>query len=53
MSIVTGGSGFIVSNLVHELSAYGLTDIVIVDNQTNARKLENLHCARGWGTQLT
>jgi ADP-L-glycero-D-manno-heptose 6-epimerase len=46
MLIVTGGAGFIGSNLVHELNAHGLTDILIVDNLANARKLENLHGAR-------
>jgi ADP-L-glycero-D-manno-heptose 6-epimerase len=46
MLIVTGGAGFIGSNLVHELNAHGLTDILIVDNLANVRKLENLHGAR-------
>jgi ADP-L-glycero-D-manno-heptose 6-epimerase len=46
MLIVTGGAGFIGSNLVHELNAHGLTDILIVDNLTNAGKLENLHGAQ-------
>jgi ADP-L-glycero-D-manno-heptose 6-epimerase len=46
MLIVTGGAGFIGSNLVHELNAHGLTDILIVDSLANARKLENLHGAR-------
>ena len=46
MLIVTGGAGFIGSNLVHELNAHGLTDILIVDNLRNSRKLENLHGAQ-------
>jgi ADP-L-glycero-D-manno-heptose 6-epimerase len=46
MIVVTGGAGFIGSNLVHELNAHGLTDILIVDNMANVRKLENLHGAR-------
>jgi ADP-L-glycero-D-manno-heptose 6-epimerase len=46
MLIVTGGAGFVGSNLVHELNAHGLTDILIVDNLANARKIENLHGAR-------
>ena len=46
MYIVTGGAGFIGSNLVHELNAHGITDILIVDNFANARKFTNLHGAR-------
>jgi ADP-L-glycero-D-manno-heptose 6-epimerase len=46
MYIVTGGAGFIGSNLVHELNAHGITDILIVDNFANARKFINLHGAR-------
>jgi ADP-L-glycero-D-manno-heptose 6-epimerase len=46
MLIVTGGAGFIGSNLVHELNAHGLTDILIVDNLANVRKFQNLHGAR-------
>ena len=46
MLIVTGGAGFIGSNLVHELNAQGLTDILIVDNLASAKKFENLHGAR-------
>jgi len=46
MYIVTGGAGFIGSNLVHELNAHGITDILIVDNFANARKFQNLHGAR-------
>jgi ADP-L-glycero-D-manno-heptose 6-epimerase len=46
MLIVTGGAGFIGSNIVHELNAHGLTDILVVDNLANARKFENLHGAR-------
>ena len=46
MLIVTGGAGFIGSNLVHELNAHGITDILIVDNFANARKFQNLHGAR-------
>ena len=46
MLIVTGGAGFIGSNLVHELNAHGITDILVVDNLANAAKLKNLVGAR-------
>ena len=46
MYIVTGGAGFIGSNLVHELNSHGISDILIVDNFANARKFQNLHGAR-------
>jgi ADP-L-glycero-D-manno-heptose 6-epimerase len=36
MLIVTGGAGFIGSNLVHELNAHGITDILVVDDLANA-----------------
>jgi len=46
MLIVTGGAGFIGSNLVHELNAHSLTDILVVDNLTSARQHLNLAGAR-------
>src|SRR5271156_6031925 len=46
MYIVTGGAGFIGSNLVHELNLHGITDILVVDNLADSRKLFNLHGAR-------
>jgi ADP-L-glycero-D-manno-heptose 6-epimerase len=46
MLIVTGGAGFIGSNLVHELNAHGITDILVVDNFANANKFTNLRGAR-------
>jgi ADP-L-glycero-D-manno-heptose 6-epimerase len=46
MYIVTGGAGFIGSNLVHELNLQGITDILVVDNLADTRKLFNLHGAR-------
>jgi ADP-L-glycero-D-manno-heptose 6-epimerase len=46
MYIVTGGAGFIGSNLVHELNFHGITDILIVDDFANSRKLFNLQGAR-------
>jgi ADP-L-glycero-D-manno-heptose 6-epimerase len=36
MIIVTGGAGFIGSNLVHELNANGHTNILVVDNLSTA-----------------
>lgn len=46
MLIVTGGAGFIGSNLVYELNANGITDILVVDNLANAAKFRNLIGAR-------
>jgi ADP-L-glycero-D-manno-heptose 6-epimerase len=46
MLIVTGGAGFIGSNLVHELNAHGITHILVVDNFANVSKFTNLHGAR-------
>jgi ADP-L-glycero-D-manno-heptose 6-epimerase len=46
MLIVTGGAGFVGSNLVHELNAHGISDILIVDNLANAKKFQNLNGAR-------
>lgn len=46
MYIVTGGAGFIGSNLVHELNRHGITDILVVDNFAEPRKLLNLHGAQ-------
>jgi len=46
MIIVTGGAGFIGSNLVHELNAHGIANILVVDNLANAKKFVNLHGAR-------
>ncbi len=46
MIIVTGGAGFIGSNLVHALNDAGHDDILIVDDLTDARKHLNLSGAR-------
>ncbi len=46
MIVVTGGAGFIGSNLVHELNATGSNDILVVDNLTEAEKFRNLVAAR-------
>ena len=42
MIIVTGGAGFIGSNIVKDLNARGYTDIVVVDDLTDGHKFENL-----------
>jgi ADP-L-glycero-D-manno-heptose 6-epimerase len=46
MIIVTGGAGFIGSNLILGLNRLGRTDIVVVDNLKNATKHRNLNRAR-------
>lgn len=42
MIIVTGGAGFIGSNLVKGLNREGLEDILVVDNLSNGAKFANL-----------
>ncbi len=42
MIIVTGGCGFIGSNIVKQLNQRGRTDIIVVDNLTNGRKFTNI-----------
>ncbi|WP_018991834.1 ADP-glyceromanno-heptose 6-epimerase [Aromatoleum toluclasticum] len=42
MYIVTGGAGFIGSNIVQGLNARGITDILVVDDLTDGRKCLNL-----------
>ena len=42
MIIVTGGAGFIGSNIVHGLNEQGYEDILVVDNLTNGKKFINL-----------
>ena len=42
MIIITGGAGFIGSNLVLALNARGYTDILVVDNLHNGVKFNNL-----------
>ncbi len=42
MIIVTGGAGFIGSNIVHELNLRGRSDILIVDDLNGGDKFKNL-----------
>lgn len=42
MKIVTGGAGFIGSNIVKQLNNRGINDILIVDDLTDGRKCRNL-----------
>ncbi|MDY6466549.1 MAG: NAD-dependent epimerase/dehydratase family protein, partial [Succinivibrio dextrinosolvens] len=42
MIIVTGGCGFIGSNIVKHLNDRGIKDILVVDNLTNGHKFMNL-----------
>ena len=42
MIIVTGAAGFIASNMVTQLNAKGHSDLVLVDDFTNAEKNKNL-----------
>lgn len=42
MIVVTGGAGFIGSNIVHSLNQNGRSDILVVDNLTNGVKFNNL-----------
>ena len=42
MIVVTGGAGFIGSNLVRGLNAAGHSDVVVADDLTDGRKFSNL-----------
>ncbi|WP_158366980.1 ADP-glyceromanno-heptose 6-epimerase [Candidatus Williamhamiltonella defendens] len=42
MIIITGGAGFIGSNIVHALNKIGYQDILVVDNLENGAKFVNL-----------
>ena len=42
MIIVTGGTGFIGSNIVKTLNQQGRTDIIVVDDLTDGTKFRNI-----------
>ena len=42
MIVVTGGAGFIGSNIVEALNARGVNDILVVDDLTDGHKMRNL-----------
>jgi ADP-L-glycero-D-manno-heptose 6-epimerase len=44
MIILTGGAGFIGSNLLRGLNSLGQTDILVVDDLTRGEKHRNLNC---------
>ncbi|MBQ0724701.1 MAG: NAD-dependent epimerase/dehydratase family protein, partial [Cycloclasticus sp.] len=46
MIIVTGGAGFIGSNIVQGLNAKGIDDILVVDDLSEGRKFKNIVDAR-------
>ena len=43
MIVVTGGAGFIGSNLVKKLNALGRTDILVVDDLSDGHKIKNMN----------
>lgn len=46
MIIVTGGLGFIGSNIIHALNSRGVTDILVVDDFTDGTKFTNVSGAQ-------
>jgi ADP-L-glycero-D-manno-heptose 6-epimerase len=51
--IVTGGAGFIGSNLVHELNRIGERDILVVDNLAPAPNLSGPKFPNLWGAEYS
>ena len=51
MIIVTGGAGFIGSNLIHELNRMGERDILVVDNFAPAPNLSGPKFLNLWGAE--
>jgi ADP-L-glycero-D-manno-heptose 6-epimerase len=51
--IVTGGAGFIGSNLVHELNRIGERDILVVDNLAPAPNLSGPKFLNLWGAEYS
>lgn len=45
MIVVTGGAGFVGSNMVHALNARGESDVLVVDDLADVRKVANLATA--------
>lgn len=43
--IVTGGAGFVGSNMVKKLNDHGITDIVIIDSYSEAKMKNIQHCS--------
>ena len=52
MIVVTGGAGFIGSNIVRGLNRHGIDDVLVVDDLTDGTKFLNLTpvCAQAPGT---
>ena len=46
MIIITGGSGFIGSNLIRSLNENGYSDILVIDDLADRQKLRNLFSAK-------
>jgi len=44
--VVTGGAGFVGSNLVHALNDRGVGDVLVVDDLTDGRKFSNIASAQ-------